>query len=166
MLSTAHYDNSIKQTNIDLRCELQSVMFQYMYFCIPQALPSYLTNDDLWSPTDIRLQRKWERKEFPIHHIVWKQVQNTDLMNEISISRKRRLNLIMNLQILYFTQCTYGLSLFISSKTSPCSWSLASLPWTERNYLQGAIKYDLKHGNKTPSQLSCLCVSFLYFISQ
>ena len=119
-------------------------MFRSMYICIPQALPSYLTTDDFWSPTDIRLQRKRERKEFPIHHIVWKQVQNIDLMNEISISRIRSLALILNLQILYFTQCIYGLSLLISSKIIPCSWSLASLPWTEMNYLQGAIMYDLK----------------------
>jgi len=115
-----------------------------MYFCIPQALPSYLPTifdrQLIWN----RLQRKRERKEFPIHHIVWKQVQNIDLMNEISISRIRSLALILNLQILYFTQCIYGLSLLISSKIIPCSWSLASLPWSEINYLQGAITHDLK----------------------
>lgn len=63
MLSTAHYDNSIKQTNIDLRCELQPVMFRLMHFCIPQALPSYLTTDDFWSPTDIKQTLNEERKK-------------------------------------------------------------------------------------------------------
>jgi len=63
MLSTAHDDNSIKQTNIDLGCELQPVMFRSMYFCIPQALPSYLTTDDFWSPTDIKHTPKEERKK-------------------------------------------------------------------------------------------------------